>query len=1177
MKKILLALFMGCSLFAFSQPTISSFSPTTGIVGATVTITGTNFNTTAANNVVYFGAAKAATPSSASGTSLTVTVPTGATYGPITVLNTGTGLSVISAAFFGPYHSPSKSSITYSNDFDSRYDINPGGSSVWLWTTQVADFDLDGKVDVVVSDYNHSTAGLYVYPNSSTSGTLSFGTVVNLDLQSAGCRGLTVADMDLDGKMDIIAAYTASNKVSIFRNTSTSGTISFATKTDYTLANTGAYDLAIGDLDSDGKPDMIISNPTSICYFLNASTSGSLSFGARADITAPTSMIALKVGDMNGDGLVDIVTANQNSTNSLTVFRNTTTTPGSPTFASSVSFASGSSNTDHLNLCDADGDGLLDAFTGNQNSQTLSVFHNTSSGSTVSFDTHSDYSIGWLPGELGFGDVTGDGKPDVIVPRGTLVRIYKNSSTSGTITLTSQDDGSALSGVAAASVADIDGDGKLDIISASDHGGGNNRVSIWRNNPQVYYSKSGSTNPGSASSWNRKTDGSGSDASNLTSNTSYIIQSGHTMTTTGTVSFGTSGSNLVVQGTLNIGHQITFASGSKLQVSSGGICNTTATQSLNDINMEGGKLNISAGTTLTLNGSVTTTSGVFGGSPTSDLTIGTSVGTLAFDQSSDGSTNVIRNLTIGTGSTASMALGSALKIAATGKISFNASGTKTLTTTGQNLTLLSTASGTAMIDNTNSATITGNIIAERYIPANGRKWRFLASPVVGGTTLQWRDNAGNTANRGISITGSSGTVDASTNNNNSAFYYDEDDATGGTDIDHTTKWDFIDGNSSLTNGMGYRVYVRGDRTKVDVSTNNATTIWVQGTYPASSVSPSISYTAGAGQGWNLVGNPYPCTIDWTLIDGADRTNIDNAVYTWCPSNTTTSGGGYASYVNGTGSGTPTNGTRYISSGQGFFIKANASSPSLTIREADKASTEAGGTLFKNNLKPNSLRIKLFDATEQTDDAVLYFEEGASKNFDSKFDAYDLTEGIGFITEDGSQTLAISGVPELKLNEKVKLNAILASGDYKLTFTDLSSFGTLPEMYLIDKFMNTNTRITDNRVYNFNVDESNPLTFGNNRFELVFGKTATDVEELLNAQSEALFGMYPNPAKDMLNIGLGKSVTGFEWTILDVSGKTVKTGSSLTQVATIDLTELAAGTYFVEVKTPTAKQVQQFVK
>ena len=67
---------------------ITSFSPTTAPVGTTVTITGTNFNTTAGNNIVTFGTLPA-TVSSATPTQLVVTVPAGAVDAPISVSANG--------------------------------------------------------------------------------------------------------------------------------------------------------------------------------------------------------------------------------------------------------------------------------------------------------------------------------------------------------------------------------------------------------------------------------------------------------------------------------------------------------------------------------------------------------------------------------------------------------------------------------------------------------------------------------------------------------------------------------------------------------------------------------------------------------------------------------------------------------------------------------------------------------------------------------------------------------------------------------------------------------------------------------------------------------------------------------------------------------------------------------
>jgi gliding motility-associated-like protein len=67
-----------------ASPTISSFTPPSGIVGTTVTITGTNFDTTPANNVVSFNGTMATVTSSTT-TSIIATVPGGAASGPITV------------------------------------------------------------------------------------------------------------------------------------------------------------------------------------------------------------------------------------------------------------------------------------------------------------------------------------------------------------------------------------------------------------------------------------------------------------------------------------------------------------------------------------------------------------------------------------------------------------------------------------------------------------------------------------------------------------------------------------------------------------------------------------------------------------------------------------------------------------------------------------------------------------------------------------------------------------------------------------------------------------------------------------------------------------------------------------------------------------------------------------
>jgi hypothetical protein len=71
-----------------SLPTITGFTPASGLVGDSVTITGTNFSTTPANNTVKFNGTTAVATSSTS-TQIVVPVPAGATTGTITVTVNG--------------------------------------------------------------------------------------------------------------------------------------------------------------------------------------------------------------------------------------------------------------------------------------------------------------------------------------------------------------------------------------------------------------------------------------------------------------------------------------------------------------------------------------------------------------------------------------------------------------------------------------------------------------------------------------------------------------------------------------------------------------------------------------------------------------------------------------------------------------------------------------------------------------------------------------------------------------------------------------------------------------------------------------------------------------------------------------------------------------------------------
>ncbi|MFC4233244.1 beta strand repeat-containing protein [Parasediminibacterium paludis] len=472
-------------------PTITSFAPILGKPGDVITITGTNFSTTPANNIVFFGATRAAV-TAATTTSLTVTVPKGATYAPITELNTDVSLACYSLSNFNPIFSPAKSGITTA-DFSPKQDFAGG---IDTRSVAVGDLDGDGKPDLVVANYSANT--ISVYFNTATSGSIKAGSFAGKIDFATGTNPISVAigDLDGDGKPDLAVGNNGSNTISIFRNTSTAGSIdanSFAAAVNIP-ANNYLYSLAIGDLDGDGKLDLVsanIGNPSVVSVLRNTSTTGSLSassFASPVSFTTGSYPYSVAIADLDGDGKLDLAVANNNAS-TVSILRNTSTVGNidATSFATKVDFAVGVRPWS-IKIGDLDGDGKPDLAVVNETSNTVSVFRNTSTSGSInstSFASKVDFVTGsTLPFSVAIGDLDGDGKPDLAVANtnGNTVSILRNTATLGSIsassfapkvdfqTATAQD----------IAIADIDGDGKPDLVLAN-YGNSISGVSVLRN------------------------------------------------------------------------------------------------------------------------------------------------------------------------------------------------------------------------------------------------------------------------------------------------------------------------------------------------------------------------------------------------------------------------------------------------------------------------------------------------------------------------------------------------------------------------------------------------------------------------------------------------------------------------------------------------------------------------
>lgn len=475
-------LFLSISLFITFNclqgqiPTITSFSPLSGKPGDVITVTGTNFNSTASNNVVFFGAVKA-TVTAATVNSLTVMVPVGATFAPISIINIGNNLIANSLQNFIPTFSPSKANITTS-DFSAPIEFASSASPRFM---ALGDLDGDGKTDLVVAHQNSQI--MSVYRNTSTSGIIDNNSFANrLDFVVGFDNGkIVISDLDGDGKPEIILANPSHGSVYIYKNLSTNGSItssSFATKVSFEAGIPNS--MAIADVDGDGKHDIITASSTSfgVSILRNTSTSSTIdnsSFAPRVNFFSGVSGygISLDIADVDGDGKLDIVTSNA-STNTISIFRNTSSVGSinSSSFASKIDFTTGLGPST-VSLVDIDGDGKQDLISGNFNSSTISVFRNQATIGIInnnSFATRVDFVCG--SSSMAVGDVNGDGKIDIVSTNKNLNRIsvLRNQAISGTINSSSfatRVDIPTGQGPQGIVIGDVDGDSKPDLISSN--------------------------------------------------------------------------------------------------------------------------------------------------------------------------------------------------------------------------------------------------------------------------------------------------------------------------------------------------------------------------------------------------------------------------------------------------------------------------------------------------------------------------------------------------------------------------------------------------------------------------------------------------------------------------------------------------------------------------------------
>ncbi|MBY0424704.1 MAG: FG-GAP-like repeat-containing protein, partial [Cytophagales bacterium] len=474
------------------QPIITNFAPQMVFPNQPIVINGSGFNSTPSLNTVWINKVPCQV-TAASSNQLTIIPPKiGFAKSKITVLNEstrllGTSLDYVTPLFFG-------STNISTTDFGPAVTI--GGGS--LNSTATGDMDGDGVADIV----SVATNVLNIQRNNGTLGSILGSSFTRTSIVLTYCvNSLELADMDMDGKLDILCSNSSNGNVHIIKNLSSPGTITASSfGALVTIPGNASNKLVAGDFNNDGKLDIIsIEAGVGVIVFPNIGPVGTItssSFGTPFIINSGVTSLDFKVEDLDRDGFLDIAVANGNN---LNLIRNNgilnTLTVSNFSIAGSTLGDPGCFC--DLELDDFDGDKKVDVLFGSQNTRFNFFQNNSSLGnlSTTSFLPKSTMttSMAHYPSLL---DLNGDSKTDLfqIDASADFIYGYQNLNSTGSLNganfLQSFNRLEVLPNYVYYNFSnhDVDGDGRVDMVAQLNSSSNTIGLTIFQNLNTISYS-----------------------------------------------------------------------------------------------------------------------------------------------------------------------------------------------------------------------------------------------------------------------------------------------------------------------------------------------------------------------------------------------------------------------------------------------------------------------------------------------------------------------------------------------------------------------------------------------------------------------------------------------------------------------------------------------------------------
>jgi hypothetical protein len=338
--------------------------------------------------------------------------------------------------------------------------LSPGvnyGSGGSLTSVAIADFNGDGIPDIAALDLTGNSVQIFTGNGDGTftegASYLTGGNNAN-GSKNGGFNQIVTGDFNKDGHIDIAVANYSSNNVGVLLNDGNGG---FLTAATYQFTNSGnAQTIATADVNNDGYLDLVVTNyasPGVINVLLNQKN-GTFLAAPQSPITFAFNYPGnIALGDLNGDGKLDLaVTIDDPAGPGLAVAQGN----GDGTFQPAILFPT-TLQVAKLNppypgdvkIFDLNGDGNNDliysnaSFGAKPDYGTVGILYNTGTNPSTfaasMFYSPVEYPAGSFVYSLALADVNNDGAKDIVMADGFFagVTVMLNGSGSGSVVASS--------------------------------------------------------------------------------------------------------------------------------------------------------------------------------------------------------------------------------------------------------------------------------------------------------------------------------------------------------------------------------------------------------------------------------------------------------------------------------------------------------------------------------------------------------------------------------------------------------------------------------------------------------------------------------------------------------------------------------------------------------------------